>query len=163
MGNHRLYLNEPCEGQVGRSTLYKYEDGLLEINWHGERAWFYFPEKTAVMVKCEGALPDVVPLIVPKNFRWRSLWLCGIPKKGRCCSREEFDARVLMEKPLRTAEGNGWKIAWTTNQRNEEEVYLGWISGKVADSDVRRLVDECKVKAPDWFCEQVLGLQEAER
>ena len=163
MAHHKLYLNENCEGQVGKGTKYKYEDGVLEIEWYGERAWFYFEPKTAVLVKCEGALPDVVPLIAPKNFRWRVLWLCGIPKQRRCSHHAEFIAKALEEKPLRISEGVGWKVAWELDEHGNERVAFGWISGKVTDSDVRRLVDECKVKAPDWFCEQVLGLQEAER
>ena len=157
MANHRLYLDEPCEGQVGRSTQYKYDDGVLEINWYGERAWFYFPPKSAVLIKCEGTLPDVVPLIIPTNFRWRALWLCGVPKSGRCSSRAEFDARILTKPPIRLAEGDGWKIAWQINDRGNEEIYLGWISGKVTNRDVRRMVAACDVTAPGWFIQEVLG------
>lgn len=157
MANHRLYLDKPCEGQVGKSTKYKYEDGVLEIEWYGERAWFYFPEKSAVLVKCEGTLPDVVPLSIPANFRWRSLWLCGVPKRGRCSSRAEFDAKILQEDHTRVAEGDGWKIAWHINNYGAEEIFLGWISGKVTDRDVRKMVSVCNVTAPGWFIKEVLG------
>ena len=157
MANHRLYLDEPCEGQVGRSTQYKYDDGVLEISWRGKRALFYFPQKSAVLVKCESAMPDVVPLIVPQNFRWRSLWLCGVPKKGRCGSRAEFEARAAQEQPHRISEGDGWKIAWKLNEDGKEEIYLGWISGKVSNRDVWRMATTCRVTAPRWFIREVLG------
>ena len=162
MANHRLYLDEPSEGQVGKSTKYKYDDGVLEINWQGERTWFYFQPKTAVLVMCDGTLPDVVPMIIPKNFRWRSLWLCGVPKKGRCGSRAEFNARILEEKPHRIKEGRAWKIAWKLGRDGKEEIYLGWISGKVNNSDVREMVEACDVTAPGWFVQEVLGFEEVQ-
>ena len=157
MANHRLYLDEPCEGQVGKSTKYKYEDGVLEINWHGERTWFYFEPKTAVLIKCEGALPDVVPVIVPANFRWRALWLCGVPKSGRCASNAEFLLKVVKENPCRISEGDGWKIAWKPDKDGTAHVAFGWISGKVTNRDVRMMVEACEVTAPQWFIHQTLG------
>ena len=157
MANHRLFLDEPDEGQVGKSTKYKYDDGLLEINWHGERTWFYFPRKSAVLVKCEGTMPDVVPIIVPTNFRWRTLWLCGVPKKGRCGSRAEFAAKSMENPPHRIREGEGWKVAWRLRKDGQEEIYLGWISGRINDREVSRMVEACHVTAPRWFVREVLG------
>ena len=157
MANHRLYLDEPCEGQVGKSTKYKYEDGVLEINWHGERTWFSFEPRSAVIVKCEGTLPDVVPAIIPENFRWRALWVCGVPKSGRCGSHAEFTARAMQENPSRISEGNGWKIAWKPDREGVERVAFGWISGKVTNNDVWQMVTTCRVTAPRWFIRQTLG------
>lgn len=162
MGNHRLYLDESCEGMIGKSTKYKYDDEVLEIEWHGERAWFHFPQKSAVLVKCEGAMPDVLPLTVPANFRWRTLWLCGVPKPGRCASRAEFEAKVIDQNISRISEGDGWKIAWKITENGAEYAALGWISGKIHDRDVMRMVDACNVTAPEWFIRQVLGFEEKE-
>lgn len=157
MANHRLYLNEPCEGVIGKSTKYTYDDEVLEIEWRGERAWFHFPQKSAVLIKCEGAMPDVLPLIMPTNFRWRALWLCGVPKSGRCGSFEEFNARIIGQDITQISEGDGWKIAWKTAESGRQYIVLGWISGKVHDRDVLEMVKACNVTAPGWFIHHTLG------
>ena len=158
MANHRIYLDEPCEGQVGKSTVYRYEDGVLELEWNGERAWYYFQQKSAVMIKCDGAMPEAVPLRWPENFRWKALWLCGVPKKGRCCSRAEFDAKAAADPNLhRISEGNGWKLAWM-NTEGREWIAFGWCGGKVTNGDVWELLRAARVSAPRWFIREVLGI-----
>lgn len=158
MANHRLYLNEPCDGQVGKSTKYKYDDGVLELEWQGKSAWYYFPPKSAVIVVCDGAMPDVVPLRYPENYRWKALWMAGVSKKGRCVSCAEFNAKVEADPMVhRISEGNGWKLAWVKTD-GREWLAFGWCGGKVSNEDVRAMIDAANVDAPDWFVKEVLGI-----
>lgn len=94
MAIHRVYLEEGCSGAVGKSTGYRYEDGVLEISWCGEKSWQTFPEHTAVAVKCRGKMPEVDVLQPPRGRSYAVLWLCGVPRSARCATMEEYNALV---------------------------------------------------------------------
>ena len=157
MAKHRIFLDEPCEGEVGKGTMYRYEDGVLELEWYGQSALYYFPRKSAVLIKCEGVMPEAHPLRYPDNFRWRALWLCGVNRGRRCSTCAEFDARVENDHPTRIAEGSGWKLAWKETE-GREWIAFGWISGRVTNADVMAMIQASGVNVPRWFIREVLGV-----
>lgn len=155
---HRLYLDEPCQGRLGKSTEYAYEDGVLEIRWCGEQSWHYFPPKTAVVVKCRGCMPEVEPVMLPKAWRWRVLWLCGVPKNGRCGTMEEYEAIVRAHQggPVRHEGGQGWQIARALGTNGRDYVVAGYAAHNLREAEARKMIRSCHVEAPEWFVNQVL-------
>lgn len=159
MGNHRLYLDKPCEGELGKSTKYHYEDEMLTIEWCGERSYHYFPEKSAAVVMCHGGMPDVLTLSWPRNFRWRTLWMCGVPKRMRFDSITEFDTAVNAMGAVKAHYGKGWKIAVVPGEDGRERPAAGWMAAHVEDREIRRMIKACGVDAPAWFVKKVLGIE----
>ena len=109
--DYKLYLDQPCEGRLGMSTYYMYEDDVLEIRWCGERQWHHLPAPAAVIVQCHGCAPEVVPMQWPSVFRWRVMWLCGVKKQGRCSTMAEYveTCKRFNHEKLRHIGGNGWQ------------------------------------------------------
>ena len=158
MANHRLFLDKPCDGVLGKSTKYKYKDEVLEIEWCGESSYHYFPEKSAAMVMCDGGMPNVVPLSWPRNFRWRVLWLCGIPKKMRFDKLEEFEEAAAAAGAAVASFGKGCKVAVVRGEDDLERYVAGWVDARVRDSEVRSMVRSCAGSVPAWFVKKVLGI-----
>lgn len=157
--DYKLYLEGPCEGRLGMSTFYTYEDDVLEIRWCGERQWHCLPSPSAVIVKCEGCAPEVVPMEWPKVFRWRVMWLCGVKKQNRCATMVEYDEVCKKYDPdkLRHVGGNGWQIALHTGRGGREHAVAAWINGRMSNEEVRKMVSASGTTAPEWFRKQVLG------
>ena len=167
MGTYRLYLDEPCEGTVGRGTEYHYEDGVLEINWYGERAWHHVPSRTAVVVKCRGELPEVLKLEPPYGYRQRLLWLCGLPREARANTMAEYDRLVKAEEikgaQIRHEGGPGWQIAWGIRPGGKGKrgwrqwLVAGYAEAKIKDKEIRRMLEAAGSTAPDWYVKKVLS------
>ena len=157
MANYRLYLDKPCEGVLGRSTKYWYNDELLAIEWRGERHYNYVPERTAVVVKCNGGQPVVEELRWPRNFRWRALWLCGVPKRMRFDRREEYEEAAEAAGSVRRLGGAGWEIAMIEVEDGKLRPTAGWMAGRVENKEIHRMVKACGVDVPAWFTKKVLG------
>lgn len=157
--DYRLYLDEPCEGHLGMSTHYVYEDDVLEIRWCGEKQWHHLPAQSAVIVQCNGCKPEVVPLQWPKVFRWRVMWLCGVKKRGRCSTMDEYFevCKRFDPKKLRHIGSKGWRVALHTGQNGREHAVAAWIDGRLTNSEVNKMVDACNLNVPDWLRKQVLG------
>lgn len=157
--DYRLYLDEPCEGRLGMSTHYVYEDDVLEIRWCGERLRHHLPQPAAVLVRCEGCMPEVVPMQWPKVFRWRVMWLCGVKKRGRCATMSEYDevCRGFDKDMLRHIGGKGWQMALHTGKNGREHAVAAWINGHMSNEEVRKMVIASGVTTPEWFQKQVLG------
>lgn len=162
MGNHRLYLDKHCEGELGRSTKYWYDDELLTIEWRGDRICscncHYVPERTAVVVMCDGGTPRVEPLRWPRNFRWRALWMCGVPKNMRFESITAFEAAANAAGAVKAHYGKGWKIAVVVGEDGRERPAAGWMAAHVEDREIRRMVKCCAPDVPAWFVKKVLGI-----
>ena len=163
MANHRLYLDKPCEGVLGKSTRYHYEDELLTIDWRGVQecscSHHYVPEKSAVVVICEGGAPVVETLRWPRNFRWRALWLCGVPKRMRFDSITEFETAAMAAGAVKAHYGKGWKLAVITGEDGVERAAAGWMAARVEDREIRRMVKACAGDVPAWFVKKVLGIE----
>lgn len=158
MANYRLFLDKPCEGVLGKSTKYHYEDEMLTIEWCGERGNHYFPEKSAVIVRCNGGMPDALKLHWPRNFRWRALWLCGVPKQMRFDSNEKFEAAADAAGAVKVYFGRGWKIAMVEGEDGKEKPAAGWMADRVDDREIRRMVKACAPDVPAWFVRKVMGI-----
>ena len=158
MGVHKLFLDKPCEGKLGKSTEYQYEDGVLELRWRGERSWHPFPERSAVVVKCLGGTPEVEPLAAPRSYRGKILWLCGVPKNCRCKTLEEYDALVDKHQggPLRHEGNPNWHIARALDQEGRDYIVAGWVSPSIPDKQLRRMLRNCGAAAPDWYIREIL-------
>lgn len=159
MADHRLYLEGKCDGRIGMSTFYEYEDDVLEIRWCGERQWHHLPAPTAVIIRCEGCAPEVVPLEWPKVFRWRVMWLCGVKKNGRCTTMAEFEeiCGKYNADEIRRIGGKGWEIALNKTRSGRERAVAAWINGRLSNAEVLKMVDASGSNAPEWFRKQVLG------
>lgn len=159
MADYRLYLDKPDEGRLGMSTRYEYEDSVLLIEWCGERQWHYLPPHTAVIVKCQGCMPEVVALEWPKVFRWRVMWLCGVKKKGRCATMAEYEQVVQQYEASHITHigGKGWQVALHHGKNGRFHPVATWINGRLTNAEVHKMVDACCVTVPDWFRKQVLG------
>ena len=158
MGNHRLYLDKPCEGVLGKSTKYWYSDDLLGIEWMGERSYHYVEAPAAVVVMCHGGLPRVEDLHWPKNFRWRALWLCGVPKNMRFESITAFETAANEAGAVKAHYGKGWKIAVVVGEDGRERPAAGWMASRVEDKEIRRMIKSCAPDVPAWFAKKVLGI-----
>ena len=162
MANHRLYLDKPCEGVLGKNTRYSYQDELLMIDWRGSHtcacSYHYVPEKSAVVVMCDGGAPVVDTLRWPKNFRWRALWLCGVPKRMRFDSITEFETAANAAGAVKAYCGKGWKIAMAVGDDGRERPAAGWMAARVDDREIRRMIKCCAGDVPAWFVKKVLGI-----
>ena len=158
MGNHRLYLDKPCEGVLGKSTKYWYSDEMLCIEWREERSYHYVPERSAVVVMCDGGRPVVADLRWPRDFRWRALWLCGVPKNKRFDSITEFETAANAADAVKAHYGKGWKIAVIMCEDGRERPAAGWMAAHVDDREIRRMVKACARDVPAWFVKKVLGI-----
>lgn len=159
MADYRLFLDGDSEGRLGMSTYYRYEDDVLEIRWCGEKRWHHLPAPAAVIVRCEGCLPELIKMEWPKVFRWRVMWLCGVKKKGRCATMVEYDevCRKFDADKLRHIGGKGWQVALHQGRAGREHAVAAWINGRMSNAEVNRMVDACGVTVPEWFRKQVLG------
>lgn len=157
--DYKLYLDQPCEGRLGMSTYYVYEDDVLEIRWCGERQWHHLPAPAAVIVQCHGCAPEVVPMQWPSVFRWRVMWLCGVKRQGRCSTMAEYveTCKRFNHEKLRHIGGNGWQIALHTGRAGREHAVAAWINGRMSNEEVRKMVAASGVTIPEWFQKRVLG------
>ena len=159
MSVHKLFLDEPCYGRLGKGGEYNYDDSVLEVKWYGEKIWQYFPRKSAVMVRLDGAVPEVEPLSVPRSYPGKLLWLCGVPKQARCKSMAEYDTMVEghTDSPVKHEGGPGWQIAIGLGPQGRDYIVAGWVDPRITAKQRRKMLQKCGTFAPDWFVEKILS------
>jgi hypothetical protein len=167
MGTYRLYLDEPCEGKVGRGVRYNYEDEVLEIDFYGDKAWHHVPRRSGVSIVCRGSMPELVRLEPPYGYRQKLMWLCGVPKDRRTVCRADFDALVERERSTgattRSFGGAGWEITWAKmpdgkqgGRGKGEYIAAAWVDSRIRGKNIRKMLEAAKMDVPDWYITKVL-------
>ena len=167
MGTYRLYLDETCEGTVGRGTEYHYEDEVLEIDWYGEKAFHHVPERSGVMVICRGSMPEVFQMYPPYGYRQKLMWLCGVPKDRRTVRRADFEALLERERMAGATTyrygGPGWEITWARmpdgragGRGRGEYIAAAWVDSRIRGKHIRKMLECSKSEVPEWYVRKVL-------
>lgn len=158
MNKYKLFLKDDCSGRLGKGGEYTYEDGVLEINWYGEKSWHPVRPESALLVTLDDGETEIRRLDAPKTYPAKLLWLCGVPRVARCKSLAEYDTMVEGHKdsPVQHLGGEGWQIAKGLGPEGRDYIVAGWVDPKISNKQRRKMLEHCGTFAPDWYVDKLL-------
>ena len=98
MATQRLYLyeknNEAKKLGNSMSTSYKFDGQELTVYWKGKMKSTKANKGEAFVIKCNGGIPEIAKLKLPKNNHKLLMWLCSFYSENSATTLEQFESVI---------------------------------------------------------------------
>lgn len=180
MANQKLFLSEETKEfkTVGNSmsTNYRFIGDELVIKWYGIAKKFKANLGDALLIKCNGGFPEILPLRSPRSRGQKLLWLCGFSSYNRANCLAKFEEKL----PAWNESFNWWNFrTWETNTQNAKLVlcsrpdcggvyhYASYARDEIENSEIKEIVENfwgmCRIYFPkefvENFCKKEFGIK----